>query len=284
MPELPEVEVTRLGLAPIIGQKIESVTVYQNQLRWEIPPHLATTLTGQCINDIQRRGKYLLLQWCEHNYLMIHLGMSGRLRLYSRQTVPPLAVHDHVEWIFEHVVLRYNDPRRFGAVLLAQDPLALHPLLKTLGIEPLSDPNFTGDWFYEQLKRHKTAIKTLLLGGKIVVGVGNIYANESLFRTRLSPFTPANQLSYAACTALVDEIKVVLTEAIAAGGSSLKDFEHSNGEKGWFQQHYFVYGREHQPCRICQTPIHMAVQQQRATFFCPHCQTDTIQPSLFAQT
>lgn len=283
MPELPEVEVTRLGLAPIIGQKIESVTVYQNQLRWEIPPHLATVLEGQCICEIKRRGKYLLLQWQAQDYLMIHLGMSGRLRLYPRHAVPPLAVHDHVEWVFEHMVLRYNDPRRFGAVLLAKDPLSHHPLLKNLGIEPLSDPDFTGAWFHNQLKRHKTAIKPLLLGGKIVVGVGNIYANESLFRTRLSPFIPANQLSYEACVALVDEIKVVLTEAIAAGGSSLKDFEHSNGEKGWFQQHYFVYGRAHQPCHVCHTPIHMAVQQQRATFFCPHCQIETNQPSLFEQ-
>ncbi len=281
MPELPEVEVTRLGLSPLIGKTFESVKIYNNQLRWEIPATLNQVLSGQTVCALKRRGKYLFIQYADEHYLMIHLGMSGRLRLYPRHALPHLNKHDHVEWYFDDTVLRYHDPRRFGAVLLAQDPLENHSLLKHLGIEPLSDPRWTGEWFYAQLKNHKTAIKTILLGGKIVVGVGNIYANESLFRTRISPWTVANKLTLAQCTTLVDEIKVILTEAIQAGGSSLKDFEKSNGEKGWFQQQYFVYGRTHLPCFVCQTPIEMIVQNQRATFFCPHCQTDNLQKTLF---
>ncbi len=270
MPELPEVETTRLGLLPLEGQTVASVEIRFPTLRWPIPSHLPDTLADQQLQNIQRRAKYLLFQF-KHGVLLLHLGMSGRLCLLDDQYPPEK--HDHFDLVFSNGhVMRLRDPRRFGAVLwLDNDEVGKHTLLANLGPEPLSD-DFDAAYLFGQLQRKKKAIKTAIMDSQLVVGVGNIYAAESLFRARTHPEQPANTLSKAQCQRLVETIKQTLTEALAAGGSSLRDFFGADGNPGYFQQTYYVYGRTGEPCRECGELIRCIRLGQRSTFFCAQCQ------------
>ncbi|BBO59444.1 bifunctional DNA-formamidopyrimidine glycosylase/DNA-(apurinic or apyrimidinic site) lyase [Mycoavidus sp. B2-EB] len=279
MPELPEVEVTRRGIMPYItNRRIQHVEVRSAMLRWPVPPQLATLLDGRLITRVERRGKYLLLE-IESGWLLIHLGMTGTLRILphpaaSKSPLLPTDRHDHIDWIFDECVLRFRDPRRFGAVLWHSDtvgPVLLHPLLAKLGIEPLS-AEFNSALLHRRTRTRSTAIKQILLAGEIVVGVGNIYASESLFRAGIHPATAAGRISVKRYEKLVTEIRATLTEAIEKGGSTLRDFVGSDGKRGYFQLDYFVYGRNGEPCRNCGTLIRQIVQGQRSTYYCPRCQ------------
>lgn len=269
MPELPEVEVTRRGIAaPLTGQTVTVVTVRQPRLRWPITPQLASILPGQTLLDVDRRAKYLLLRFARGT-VILHLGMSGSLRVLDSSIRPEK--HDHLDISFGDRVLRLRDPRRFGAVLWHEGEDETHPLLSGLGPEPLAD-RFTGAGLHAALARRQCAIKLAIMDSSVVVGVGNIYASESLFRARIRPGTAARRLSRSQCERLRDEIRATLGDALAAGGSTLRDFLHADGEPGYFQQSYFVYGRDGQPCRICGTPVRMRRLGARSTFFCPACQ------------
>lgn len=269
MPELPEVEVTRLGLLPLLQQSVTSVTIRNAKLRWPIPADLHATLAQQTLLQLTRRAKYILAHF-EHGILLLHLGMSGRLRLMAQ--FEPAQKHDHLDIQFTSgQVLRLRDPRRFGAVLWIHGSEATHPLLNTLGPEPLAQ-DFTAQYLHTQLKNKNVAIKIALMDSHIVVGVGNIYASEALFRARVSPQLPAKQLSLQQCETLVQAIKATLSDALIAGGSSLRDFFGADDQPGYFQQSYFVYGRTGKACRACATPITQIKQGQRSTFFCAHCQ------------
>ena len=270
MPELPEVETTLRGLAPhIIGQRITAAVIRTPQLRWAIPHQLPTILRGQAIRSINRRAKYLLLE-CDSGTLILHLGMSGNLRILPADTPPK--VHDHFDLVLAHgKLMRLHDPRRFGAVLWHTGDPALHPLLTKLGVEPLEN-TFTGDYLYRATRSRSAAIKLVIMDHHLVVGVGNIYANEALFRSGIRPQLSASELSKPRCAKLVETISTTLTEAIAAGGSSLRDFVGSDGNPGYFQQHYHVYGRAGEPCRTCATLIRLIRQGQRSSFYCPTCQ------------
>lgn len=269
MPELPEVETTRLGLvAPLTGRSLRHVCVRNPQLRWPIPHDLPARLVGRTLCGIARRGKYLLFDFgCLTQ--IVHLGMSGSLRLAAADEPP--AAHDHIDWLFDDgTLLRMRDPRRFGAVLLTTTPAA-HPLLAHLGPEPLSDA-FDAAYLHAQCRRRNSAIKPLIMNASVVVGVGNIYASESLFHAGIRPGTAARRLSAPACARLVMAIRQVLSAAIAAGGSSLRDYVASDGELGYFQLQTQVYDRAGLPCKLCGTPIRRTVQSQRASFYCPACQ------------
>lgn len=269
MPELPEVETTLRGLAPHTeGHRIISVTVRHPRLRWPISAQVSTTPCGQVIQQLQRRAKYLIFR-CDQGSLIVHLGMSGSLRIVPQDTqVNP---HEHIDIVLDnHTILRYRDPRRFGAVLWTDEDPLLHPLLKHLGIEPLDD-GLTGASLYA-LSRRRIAVKLLLMDSHRIVGIGNIYANEALFQAGIHPTLPAEQLSQAQCLHLAEAIRETLTRAIAAGGSSLRDFVGSHGQPGYFQQQYAVYGRTHQPCLHCGQLIQQFKQMQRSSFFCPLCQ------------
>lgn len=273
MPELPEVEVTRRGIAPTLtGRRVCDVIARTPALRYPLPAKLDRMLGGHRLAGVARRGKYLLLDF-GHGHLMIHLGMSGSLRLVPASLAAEK--HDHFDLVFAakggQVALRLRDPRRFGAILwLAGDPL-LHPLLAVLGIEPLTE-EFNSAWLKKELGGLSAAIKPTLMDSHRVVGIGNIYASESLFRAGIDPRTAAGRLSLKRLERLVPAIKATLAAAIEAGGSSLRDFIRSDGSSGYFQQQYFVYGRGGEPCRVCGTPIRELRQGQRATFFCPRCQ------------
>lgn len=278
MPELPEVEVTRQGIAPhLAGRRIDGVVVRDHRLRWPIDAQLAAILTGLSITSVGRRGKYLLLS-CERQgkaagTLIVHLGMSGSLRLVAPRT--PAARHAHFDLVAGDSVLRLTDPRRFGAVLwhpASGGPVDGHPLLANLGVEPLTEA-FTAELMHAGTRGRRVSIKEALLAGKIVVGVGNIYASEALFRSGIRPQTPAGRVSLARFGRLVIEVRRVLAMAIRKGGSTLKDFSRSDGEPGSFQLEYRVYDRAGLPCRVCATPIRRLVQGQRSTFYCPRCQT-----------
>lgn len=270
MPELPEVETTRRGIAPhLVGQHINKVVIRHHGLRWPVPKTLAKILPGQKIHAVTRRAKYLLVA-CDSGWLILHLGMSGSLRVLSINTPPEK--HDHFDLVLDSgELLRLRDPRRFGAVLWTETDPERHPLLENLGVEPLA-PEFNGNWLYERSHGRNTAIKLFLMDSKIVVGVGNIYASEALFRAGIRPQTAAGRISRPRYERLAEVIKETLQDAIAAGGSSLRDFVNSQGKPGYFQQQYFVYGRTGEPCRRCNTPIRQIRQGQRSTFFCPSCQ------------
>lgn len=272
MPELPEVEVTRLGIAPHVeGRVLRRMVVRNPNLRWPIAETLASHLAGRTVLETGRRGKYLLLRF-DNGTQLIHLGMSGSLRVIGSELAP--APHDHVDWVFDDCILRLRDPRRFGAVLWhahSDGPVLQHPRLASLGLEPF-DPTFTGAVLHHRTRGRGTAIKQVLLSGAIVVGVGNIYASESLFRAHIHPKTPADRIGRIRYDRLAVEIRATLTEAIAAGGSSLRDFVGSDGNSGYFQIDSRVYGREGAPCRVCGTAIRRIVQFQRATYYCPRCQ------------
>lgn len=269
MPELPEVETTRRGLAPRLeGRRLARITVRNPQLRWPVPADLEQQLRGRALHSLSRRGKYLLFDFGPVTQL-VHLGMSGSLRFAAADE--PAGLHDHVDWQFDDgTILRLRDPRRFGAVLWSADP-ATHALLAHLGPEPLSDA-FDGAYLHARSRQRGVAIKQFIMDAQIVVGVGNIYASESLFHAGIRPTTAARRLTRPACDRLVAAIKRVLAAAIAAGGSSLRDYVHSSGELGYFQLQTRVYDREHAPCKVCSSPIRRTVQGQRATFYCPVCQ------------
>ncbi|MGI4857685.1 MAG: bifunctional DNA-formamidopyrimidine glycosylase/DNA-(apurinic or apyrimidinic site) lyase [Janthinobacterium lividum] len=275
MPELPEIEVTRRGIEPhVSGRRIARVTVRAPALRWPIPPELAQLLGNRVIERVARRGKYLLLE-TDAGWLILHLGMSGTLRvLEGGERDTPVGRHDHVDWVFDEVILRLRDPRRFGAVLWhprAAGDVLLHPLLAGLGVEPFS-PDFTADLLFRRTRGRSVAVKQALLAGTIVVGVGNIYASESLFRAGIRPTLAAGKVSRARYERLVVAVRDILAKAIEKGGSTLRDFIGSSGESGYFQIEHAVYDRAGQPCRVCGTPIRKIVQGQRSTFFCPVCQ------------
>jgi formamidopyrimidine-DNA glycosylase len=268
MPELPEVEVTRLGIAPYLtGRRISAAVARERRLRWPVPAAFES-LAGRVVRAVRRRGKYLLLE-CDDGHLILHLGMSGSLRLLPHDTPPEK--HDHVDLVFGDRLLRLRDPRRFGAVLWTQAPIETHPLLTHLGIEPLSRA-FNGPSLHALTRGHRTAIKQLLMDARRIVGVGNIYASESLFVAGINPRTPARRLSRARCVRLVAAIKQTLRKAIRAGGSSLRDFVRSDGAPGYFQLRAWVYDREGLPCRRCGAAVRRIVQGQRATYYCPRCQ------------
>ncbi|MFM9914022.1 MAG: bifunctional DNA-formamidopyrimidine glycosylase/DNA-(apurinic or apyrimidinic site) lyase [Methylophilaceae bacterium] len=269
MPELPEVETTRRGLLPLVNQRVSAVTVRNHSLRWPVPANLPELLTGQNFLELSRRAKYILVR-CESGTLMLHLGMSGRLSLLPQHETP--AKHDHLDVVFESGnVMRLRDPRRFGAVLWLEGDAMQHKLLQSLGVEPL-ELGFDGDYLYTQTRSRSAAIKIVIMDSHLVVGVGNIYASESLFRAGISPKTAANKVSRARCQRLVEEIKATLAAAIEAGGSSLRDFFGADGNPGYFQQEYFVYGRTGEPCKVCGGAIKSLKQGQRSTFYCSQCQ------------
>ena len=272
MPELPEVETTRQGIRPYLeSSKITKVIVRNHSLRWPIDAYLAQILSGQTIHSIQRRAKYLLLH-CDSGVLLIHLGMSGNLRILNTADNDEVGKHAHVDLIVDNGhTLRYTDPRRFGAILWTNAPLAEYKLLKDLGPEPFTD-EFNADYLWQQCQKRRCCIKTLVMNGKIVVGAGNIYANEALFLSGIHPKTTANTLSLKECTLLVSMIKTVLKKAIEAGGTTLKDFRKSDGQPGYFAQQLNVYGRDGEDCLKCNTTIQHYKEAQRATFFCPQCQ------------
>lgn len=273
MPELPEVETTRLGLMPLVRQQVAQVVIRNGSLRWPIPQTLPELLQGKTLQSLSRRAKYILAHF-DHGVLLLHLGMSGRICLLEQDEAPQK--HDHFDIVFTSgQVLRLRDPRRFGAVLWAGNKPQEHMLLKVLGPEPLEDA-FSADYLYRNIRTRSAAIKIVIMDSHLVVGVGNIYASESLFRARINPQRPAQSLTKAECARLVTEIKHTLTDALAAGGSSLRDFFGADGNPGYFQQQYFVYGRANdkggEPCRVCSAPIKMIRQGQRSTFYCAKCQ------------
>ncbi|MCE3606755.1 bifunctional DNA-formamidopyrimidine glycosylase/DNA-(apurinic or apyrimidinic site) lyase [Massilia sp. P8910] len=276
MPELPEVEVTRRGVAPHIdGRIVDSVLMRREGLRWPFPPGLSDLLAGQRILHTGRRGKYLLIAF-DHGTLIIHLGMSGHLRVLPPDT--EVKKHDHFDLVVEgdagRQVLRMNDPRRFGAVLWHpgdDGELDQHILLRGLGVEPL-EAGFSGELLYRETRKRSAPIKQVLLAGDIVVGVGNIYACESLFRAGINPKTPAARIGRERYNRLAEAIRLILSEAIVQGGSTLRDFIAVNGQSGYFQQTYFVYDRAGVPCRNCGAEIRQIKQGQRSTFYCVNCQ------------
>lgn len=270
MPELPEVETTRRGIAgAVVDHTIVAAVLRHSRLRWPITRGFASRVQGRTIRSLRRRAKYLIFD-LDDGAIILHLGMSGSLRLLAKET-PPLT-HDHVDLVLDsHLCLRFNDPRRFGSVLwTAHDPLQ-HPLLASLAPEPLSD-EFNGEYLATAARGRRVAIKQLLMNGRLVVGVGNIYASEALFRAGIRPRRAAGRLRPEEFAALVSAIKIVLEEAIRAGGTTLRDYVNAEGMPGYFSQKLFVYERSGEPCRVCRTPIKQFVQGQRSTYFCPGCQ------------
>ena len=273
MPELPEVEVTRRALAPYVeGRRIRRVEVREPRLRWPVPARLPAMLTGQIVERLDRRGKYLLWRF-PTGALISHLGMSGSWRVHLASPPPP-GPHDHVDIALDGSWLRLTDPRRFGALLWHgrdQGDVLRHALLAHLGIEPF-DPRFTAELLYAQTRARSAPIKQVLLAGDIVVGVGNIYASESLFRAGINPKLAARRLGPARCERLANAVREVLAEAIRVGGSTLRDFIGAEGAEGYFMLEAGVYDRAGQPCRACGTRIRRLLQGQRATYYCPRCQ------------
>lgn len=275
MPELPEVETTRCGIAPFLqGQTIAKVIVRNSKLRWPIPENLPVLLNGLTIQEIRRRAKYLLLD-CGVGTLIIHLGMSGSLRVFplsAARKAELLHPHDHFDLILQNgTVLRLRDPRRFGAVLWHAGDALLHPLLVNLGPEPLT-PSFNAGELYEKIRGRDASIKQTLMNQQLVVGVGNIYANEALFTAGINPKTASGRISKIRLESLVQAVKHTLQQAIEAGGSSLRDFVKSDGTPGYFQQQYWVYGREGQLCKKCGSIIKQIKQNQRSSYYCSTCQ------------
>jgi formamidopyrimidine-DNA glycosylase len=276
MPELPEVEVTRLGIAPHLqGRAISAVKILDGRLRWPVPSTLAKILPGQKVRSIERRGKYLLME-LDTGYVLVHLGMTGTLRVLPSSD--PLKLHDRVTLEFGKLSLRLHDPRKFGAVLWhpkSKGPIEKNLLLQKLGVEPFS-PEFAGELgteiLYQASRKRSVAVKQFLLAGQAVVGVGNIYCSESLFEAGIHPAKAAGKLSRPQCSRLAEAVRLILKKAIAAGGSSLKDFVNSDGDPGHFMVQTKVYDRKDEPCKVCKTAIKQIVQGQRSTYFCPRCQ------------
>jgi len=270
MPELPEVETTRRGIAPLItNQTVAEIILRTGKLRWPLDPNLAGVLPGQKIHAVKRRAKYLLLQ-CDSGSLILHLGMSGNLRVVPASTT--VGRHDHVDLVFSNGnCLRFNDPRKFGVLLwVSVDPLS-HPLLAGLGPEPLGE-ELTGDYLYRNSRSRKIAVKPFVMDQKLVVGVGNIYASEALFRAGIRPDRPAGKIGRRRYALLAEGIRQVLGEAIAAGGTTINDFRQNDGKPGYFRQQLQVYGRAGESCTACGRLIVCVRLGQRSTYFCPGCQ------------
>ncbi|MFA5960205.1 MAG: bifunctional DNA-formamidopyrimidine glycosylase/DNA-(apurinic or apyrimidinic site) lyase [Tatlockia sp.] len=276
MPELPEVETTCRGISPyLLNQTITGVVVRQAKLRFEIPSDLNARCTGQVIRRIARRAKYLLFELSE-GYLLNHLGMSGHLMVVGLNT--PVRKHDHFDLLLSNgFVLRYNDPRRFGLWLHFTENPASHRLLAHLGPEPLS-LDFDSNYLQQCAHNKNMPVKNLIMHNEVVVGVGNIYATESLFLAGIHPLTPAKCLNAAQCDILVQHIKTVLQKAIAAGGTTLRDFYNSEGKPGYFSNELAVYGRKNKPCMQCKTLIQTLSIGNRASAFCPSCQKESVIP------
>ncbi|MBT8103575.1 MAG: bifunctional DNA-formamidopyrimidine glycosylase/DNA-(apurinic or apyrimidinic site) lyase [Gammaproteobacteria bacterium] len=270
MPELPEVETSRRGIEPhIIDATISRVVIRERRLRWPVSKDVDHNLPGQTILSVGRRAKYLLINTATGTAIL-HLGMSGSVCMVDRGT--PAGVHDHVDIEFESgLMLRFRDPRRFGSLHWSTSPLS-HPLLRPLGPEPLGD-EFDGHYLWQKSRGRKVSIKQFIMNAHIVVGVGNIYASESLFMAGIHPRRAAGRIARQRYDALADAIKDVLSKAIRAGGTTLRDFYGGDGEAGYFQQQLEAYGREDEPCRRCNTPITAIVQGQRSTYYCKTCQT-----------
>ena len=286
MPELPEVETTRRGIAPrAIGNVVDGIDVFDGRLRWPVPRNLDRALAGRTITRIDRRSKYLLFRCERPNHgstgvssdpavtLLVHLGMTGSLRWYPRDKAPSRKLHDHVDIRFrDGAILRYHDPRRFGAMLSVDDPIGEHALLRSLGPEPFTQ-EFNADALHKKLKTRSAAIKLALMDNHVVVGVGNIYANEALFHAGIRPTRAANRVSRARLGKLVDSVRTTLKQAIDAGGSTLRNYVDSEGDAGTFQLKYYAYGRAGMPCRVCASTMKAARQGGRASAYCPKCQT-----------
>ncbi|WP_374012559.1 bifunctional DNA-formamidopyrimidine glycosylase/DNA-(apurinic or apyrimidinic site) lyase [Pseudoxanthomonas koreensis] len=270
MPELPEVETTRRGLAPHLeGRTVTGVVLRRPDLRWPIPSEVARDLPGRRITAVRRRAKYLLLDTEAGDSALLHLGMSGMLRVLPPDT--PLGPHDHVDLALDSGrVLRFTDPRRFGC-LLWQPAASEHPLLRGLGPEPLSDA-FDGDWLFARSRGRSAPVKTFLMDQRIVVGVGNIYAAESLFRAGIHPLRAAGKVSHARYRLLATAARDILAHAIRRGGTTLRNFLAPDGAPGYFEQELSVYGRGGQPCPACATPLRQASIGQRTSVWCPRCQ------------
>jgi len=269
MPELPEVETTRRGISPhLSGRNISGVVVRNPNLRWPVSRRLATELTGQTVLAVERRAKYLLLRTGQGTAL-IHLGMSGSLRIVDPGTAP--GKHDHVDILFDDRALRLTDPRRFGSLHWTRRPPEQHRLLRDLGPEPLG-PAFSGDYLYRLSRGRKVAVKQFIMNSHVVVGVGNIYANEALYMAGLNPRRAAGRIGRQKYLLLDEVIREVLNDAIAEGGTTLRDFVNGNGEPGYFRLQLNVYGKTGEPCISCRAPIREIRQGQRATFYCPVCQ------------
>ena len=270
MPELPEVETTLRGISPfLLNKKIKRIQVRQSKLRWPVPDDLRKA-ENQTVNTLYRRGKYIVANTVRGS-IILHLGMSGSLRIVDKPF--EIRKHDHV--LFElgnNKFMVYHDPRRFGTILWSNGSADDHPLLADLGPEPLSDA-FDGDHLFKHSRRKKVAVKNFIMNGHIVVGVGNIYASEALFRSGIRPGKAAGRVTAAAFDLLAEEIKSVLGAAIKSGGTTLRDFVNSEGQPGYFQQTLNVYGREGMPCRKCDSPIKQRTIGQRSTFYCANCQS-----------
>lgn len=269
MPELPEVEITRQGLLPLQGQTVANVIIRTPALRWPVPAEIAKNLPGQHLTKLTRRAKYIVAHFTSGS-LILHLGMSGRISLLEQDETPQK--HDHFDIRFRNgCILRLRDPRRFGAVLWTENNPDQHPLLRNLGPEPL-EAGFNDKTLFAATRNKSAPIKNVIMDSHVVVGVGNIYASESLFRAKIHPKITAGKLSEARCKRLTVEIKSTLQDALQAGGSTLRDFFGADGNPGYFQQEYFVYGRVGESCKICGTSIKSVRLGQRSTFYCPRCQ------------
>lgn len=270
MPELPEVETTKLGIAPhIINKKFTDVILRQRQLRWLIPTNLKRFLVDQTILAVSRRAKYLLIT-CSSGTLIVHLGMSGRFCLIDNKV--PAQKHDHVDLVLSSgKIIRYTDPRRFGAILWTKDDPHEHKLLVNLGIEPL-EAEFSAKYLFDLSRNKSTPIKALLMNANLVVGIGNIYANEALFYSKISPLRPARLISIDEYKILVANIKRILKKSIKLGGTTLKDFVGSDSKPGYFQQTLAVYGRGGEKCITCSSTLEEIRQNQRTTVYCHTCQ------------
>lgn len=270
MPELPEVETSRRGIEPhIVGQRISDVRIRERRLRWPISEDVDRHLPGQTVTSVERRAKYLLINTTDGTAIL-HLGMSGSVCIVEKDT--PASVHDHIDIELESGrALRLRDPRRFGSLHWSDDA-SNHWLLKNLGPEPLGD-EFDGEYLWKRSHGRRVAVKQFIMNAGIVVGVGNIYASESLFLAGINPKRAAGRIALPRYEALADAIRTVLQKAIRAGGTTLRDFYGGDGEPGYFQQELTVYGREDEPCLYCDRPVTAIVQGQRATYYCKHCQT-----------
>ncbi len=271
MPELPEVETTRLGIIQALENKqLKRCYVHDSRLRWPVPSDLSEMIDGNCLQSINRRGKYLLFDFA-HGHVLLHLGMSGRLQLFEQEP-PPRLKHDHIEFYFANdYCLRFNDPRRFGCCLWIETEPQTHALLKDLGPEPLTE-DFNSNYLKSRLTGSRTPIKTALMNSKIVVGVGNIYANEALFLAGIDPKRPASSLDILKIEALVTAVKEVLNAAITAGGTTLADYRQTDGSLGYFSMQLNVYGRGGQACVRCHQQLTETRLSQRTTVFCSQCQ------------
>jgi formamidopyrimidine-DNA glycosylase len=269
VPELPEVETTRRGIEPhVVGRRIHRLLIHDRRLRWPVDISMSATLSGSAILRAGRRAKYLLLE-TDAGTMILHLGMSGSLRVLPAST--PRIAHDHVDIELDSgQTLRFNDPRRFGSLLFAADA-ASHPLLKSLAPEPLEE-DFNGEYLWKITRRRAVAIKQLIMNSRLVVGVGNIYASEALFRARIRPRRQSRSLTRQECARLARAIKATLTMAVKVGGTTLRDYVGADGNPGYFRQKLYVYERAGKPCRVCGHAVKQFTQGQRSTYWCSYCQ------------